>query len=266
MIRRTIQGALVLALGAASTAAAAQPPLASAQASEPPPAAPAGVEAATTERATKDQPTVGPSSPRRQYVSLGLGIRAAVVEGAGLDPFSRIDGLAMATLFGTVTPWPTRPWSVHLAFEWDYSGTQAQARGIPSSLDVHRLSLGLELRYLPISRISLFARAMPAVIHAGGTVEDPSFVDRLEANAWTWGVDATAGAAARIASFGPAEHPAASIWIGLDMGYRFAAPAAMRLRPAGLTDEDRGRRFGEVPMADLDLSGFVGRLTGSVSF
>lgn len=250
MRSRTIAGALALALCAlASLPAAAQPALpAPDPQGEAPPAAPA------------------PAAARRQYLSLGLGLRAAAVESEGLDPFSEDNAIPMLTLFGTVTPWATRPFSVHLAFEWDYGGTSARARGLASSMEVHRLAVGLELRYLPVSRISLFVRGMPAAIHLGGRIADASFVDHLEANAWTWGVDATAGAAARIAAFGDAEHPAASMWIGLDMGYRFAGSAAMRLRPGGLSDADRGRRFGELPMADLDLSGFVGRLTGSVSF
>lgn len=214
----------------------------------------------------KDEPVPEPRVRRPSYLSLGLGVRAAVVESKGYDPYSGNNALAMVTLFGTVTPWPTRPVSVHLAFEWDYGGSEARARGLPAVLDVHRLALGLEVRYLPVSRISLFARAMPAAIHLGGTVADSSFADHLEANAWTWGVDLTGGAAARVAAFGDMEYPAAAIWIGLDMGYRFAGAAAMRLRPGGLSDEDKGRRFGEVPMQDLDLSGFVGRLTGSVSF
>jgi hypothetical protein len=248
MIRRTIPGILALALCTVSMTAAGQPAL------------PAG------EEPHGDQVTPPPRPPRRQFISLGFGVRAAVIEGKGLDPYAEDDGMAMLTLFGTVTPWPTRPLSLHIAFEWDFGASASTARGIVSRMEVHRLALGLELRYLPISRISLFARAMPSAIHAGGTIEDASFVDHLEANAWTWGLDATAGAAARVAAFGDAESPSASMWIGLDMGYRFAAAAAMRLRPGGLSEEDRGRRFSEVPMADLDLSGFVGRLTGSVSF
>jgi hypothetical protein len=259
--RRTIAFAAALAAGAAPALAAADEP----ETDAPAPALAEADELVVKEQA-KEAPATPAHAPRRQYVSLGFGIRAAHIESKGYDPYSESDGQPMMTLFGTVTPWPTRPFSVHLAFEWDYGSSESHARGIESTLDLHRLALGLELRYLPISRISLFARAMPAAIHAGGVVKDASFTDHLEANAWTWGVDATAGAAARVASFGHVEHPAASIWIGLDMGYRFAAPAAMRLRPGGLTEADQARRFGEVPMADLDVSGFVGRLTGSVSF
>lgn len=230
---------------------------------EPPPPAVVIAE----EAQPKDEPAKVPKAPHRQYVSLGLGFRAAVVESAGFDPFSESNALPMTTLFGTVTPWASaKPVSIHLAFEWDYGGSGATARAIPSSIDVHRLALGLEGRYLPISRIALFVRAMPAAIHAGGTVEDVAFTGKLTANAWTWGFDLTGGAAARVGAFGPSDAPNASIWIGLDMGYRLAGAASMRLRPGDLTEEDQGRHFGEIPLRDLDLSGFVARLSASVSF
>lgn len=269
--------ALALALATGALPASAQPPLPaptpapaparsvrSAAGSEDPPG-PAVVIA--DEEPAQEQPVdAARKAPRKQLVMLGLGLRTAVVESKGYDPFSASDAMPLGTLFGTVTPWATRPFSVHLAFEWDFGSSSAQARGIRSSMDFHRLALGLELRYLPVSRIMLFARAMPGAIHVGGTVEDASFADHLEANAWTWGVDTTAGAAARVVAFGDSESPAASMWVGLDMGVRFAGDTALRLRPGGLSDDDQGRKFGEIPMADLDLSGFVGRLTVSVSF
>ncbi|MEZ4301810.1 MAG: hypothetical protein R3B70_43145 [Polyangiaceae bacterium] len=219
--------------------------------------------------AESEEPIVlpGAKKPHRvQYVSLGLAFSTSLVESKGLDAYSDDDVLPMISVFGTVTPFATRPFSVHLAFGWDWGQTEALARGIPSSLDVHRLSLGIEGRYMPISRLALFVRALPAAIHAEGNVQDASFADHLSAGAWTWGVDLTGGAAARLAAFGNSENPAASVWMGLDMGYRFAGTAEMKLKPAGLTEDDLSRRFGELPMAALDLSGFTGRLHVSVWF
>src|SRR5262249_52208529 len=114
--------------------------------------------------------------------------------------------------------------------------------------------------------MSIFLRAMPSALHVGGSIQDPVLGTKLETGSWIWGADVTGGAAARIASVGRSDSPAASFWIALDMGDRFGTTTAMLFRPGDLTVQDQGRRFGEVPLPSLDLSGFVGKLSASVSF
>lgn len=204
--------------------------------------------------------------PHKQRFSLGLGFRGGVVSSPGYDPYSSNDSLPMASLHGTFTPWPTRPVAFSLVAEWDYGSSEATARGVPSSFDMHRVALGLESRYTPITRMAFFARVIPAAIRAGATVEDPYLANKLEASAWTWGVDVTGGAAVRVGAVGTNENPLVSFWLALDMGYRFAGTTSMRFRPGDLTEEDQTRRFGEIPLTDLDLSGFIGRFSLSISF
>ena len=211
-------------------------------------------------------PQKPPAQPHIQRWSAGAGFTGAVVNSPGFDPYSKSNTLPMVSVFGTFTPWPTRPVSVHLAFQYDYGGASERARGAEASLDVHRLALGLEGRYVPLSRMMLFVRAMPSAMHLGGTIKDPYLGAQLESGSWNFSADVTGGAAARIGSVGHAELPSVSFWIALDMGYRFAPPAVMRFRPGDLTDDDLGRKFGDVPMPSLDLSGFIGKLSVSISF
>lgn len=212
------------------------------------------------------EPPAAKGPPHKQYFSAGAGVRAAVVSSEGYDPYSKNNALPMVSLFGTFTPWPTRPVSGHLAFEWDFGSSGAQARGLPSSLSVHRLALGLEGRYAPVSRISLFARAMPSAIHVDGSVRDSFLNQTLATASWIWGLDLTGGAAARIAAVGSSDHPLVSFWVALDMGYRLTGSTEMKLRPGELSQKDAVRSFGDVPLPSLDLSGFVGRLSASVAF
>lgn len=212
------------------------------------------------------KPVKAPAQPFEQHWSLGMGFLGSAVDSPGYDPYSKNNTLPMVSLFGTVTPWSTRPLSVHLAFEYNYGGSSATARGDASSLDVHRLSLGVEGRYQPISRMRLFVRAMPSVIRVDGSIQDPYLNSHLAAGSWTWGADLTGGAAARIGAVGHADLPRVSFWLGLDMGYRFAGVTSMRFRPSDLTEDDQTRHFGEVALPNLDLSGFVGKLSFSVGF
>jgi len=230
------------------------------------PEEPSGAAGMAGEEPAAEAPVEPPARPHNQYFALGLGFRAGVVSNAGYDPYSEDNTLPAATLFGTFTPFSTRPASLHLAFEWDFGGASATARGLPSSLGMHRLALGLEGRYAPISRISFFARAMPAAIRVSGTIDDTALGNKLETASWTWGVDFTGGAAARIGAVGDRDRPKVSFWLALDMGYRFAGSTKMRFRPGDLTEDDQTRSFGEIPLADLDLSGFISRLSGSISF
>jgi hypothetical protein len=214
----------------------------------------------------RDEAAPAPAAPHKQHWSAGLGFVGSVVASPGYDPYSKDNTLPMLALFGTFTPWDSRPFQLRIAFEWDYGGSSSTARSEPSNLEIHRLALGLEGRYTPMSRIALFVRGMPAAMHIGASIKDPYLGNTLETGIWTWGVDLTGGAAARIGSIGNSESPVASFWVGLDMGYRFAGTAAMRFRPGDLTEDDQSRHFGEVPLPNLDLSGFLSRLSVSVSF
>lgn len=231
-----------------------------------PPARPAYILPAVEAPREEPAPAKPPPQPRIQHWSAGFGFTGSAVNSPGFDPYSKSNTLPMISVFGTYTPWVTRPVSVHLGLQYDYGGAGEKARGANASLDIHRLALGLEGRYVPVSRMMLFVRAMPAAVHLGGTIQDPYLNTTLESGSWIFSADVTGGAAARIGSIGHAELPAVSFWVALDMGYRFAPSASMRFRPGNLTADDEGRRFGEVTLPNLDLSGFIGKLSVSVSF
>lgn len=261
----TLGSALVLlALSSMAVPASAQPPPAPDAEPDDGPPGPAIVIAATPPE--PEAPAPRPAVPHTQHFSAGLGFRAGIVSGEGYDPFSKDNALASGTLFGSYTPFSLRPASLHLAFEWDFASPSSSARGNESSLEIQRLGVGLEARYSPISRLALFVRGMPSAIHTYASIDDAVLGKKLESSSWTWGLDVSGGAAARIGAVGSSEYPVASFWLALDMGYRFAGSTKMRLRPGDLGEEDQTRRFGEVPLPNLDLSGFIARLSGSVSF
>ena len=205
-------------------------------------------------------------TPVEQHWSAGLGFLGNNVPGEGFQPYSTNRTLPMASVFGTYTPWFSRPFSIHLAGEWNFGEASAAARGAQSSLTVNRLALGLEGRAQPLSRMRLFVRLMPGAIHESASLQDAYLGNRLEGSAWTWGLDMTAGAAARIGAVGHPDGPAASFWISLDLGYRLSGNATLKLRPADLTEDDQTRTFGDVSLPSIDLSGFIGKVAFSASF
>lgn len=203
--------------------------------------------------------------PHRFQIQFGL--RTTLIPNEGYDPYAEGNGLAQAAFTFAYSPWRTLPFSVYGVGEWNIGGaSSAMARGADSALIYNRLALGVEGRYEPISRLYMYLKVMPAAINVSGTFNNYGVFPTLEGDAWTWGLDTTAGAAIRVGNIGRDETPKTTFWFMLDLGYSFAGEANIVLRPTANDDSLEGRRFGGIPLTPFTPSGVLWRFAFSAAF
>jgi hypothetical protein len=223
---------------------------------------------ATPAAAAEGEAEAPEAAPLRKYpqrfVGFEVGARGALVRDAGFDPYAADDRLASLSLGATWEPLRARPVFFGLAGEYDLGERSARARGVPSSLTVHRASIGVRVRWEVATLLSLYAKATPGVLHLRGSLDDAAVDRALVARSWTWTVDAVAGAAVPIVTFGDPAWPAARIWLALEGGYAFAGSASMRFAPAD--DPSDPRRFGAIDLPALRVAGPVSRLAIATTF
>jgi hypothetical protein len=219
----------------------------------------------TAPDAVRDAAQPPKTRPLPHHFGIQVGVRTTHIPHSGYDPYADSNGLAQASFVGVYTPWRTLPFSVHLVGEWNIGRSTSIARGDPTSLAIHRIALGIEGRYEPVSRLYLFAKVAPSALHLRGEIEDFGLGATLTSRTWTWGLDTTGGAALRLGNAGKEGDPAATFWLMLDMGYSFTGEAEMIYRPAEL-DENENRRFGDIALPSIGPGGFVTRFGGAVTF
>jgi hypothetical protein len=145
--------------------------------------------------------------------------------------------------------------------QYDIGIDDAEARGIPASLSMHRVSGGPYAHIVLTDRWRLTSRIMPGATYMHASLADPGA--SLVSKRWTWSLETSVGAAFRLGGVGRAI-PKASFWLIADLGYTFAGTTAMRFE-ADLEDDDP-RKFGAIELPPLSPSGFSQRLAFAVSF
>lgn len=209
-----------------------------------------------------------PLSPPRKftqrYVGFELGARATLVGNAGFDPYAESDLLAAVSFGATWEPLRVAPIYVGVVGEYDYGSRSARARGVPSSLAVHRAAVGARVRWEAARWLSLYAKVSPGLLHLRGSLDDAVLDRPLVARTWTYTVDTLAGAAFPVATFGDRDWPFARIWVLVEGGYAFAGSAAMTYAPAD--DPTDARQFGVVHLPDVRVSGAMNRFAVAMTF
>jgi hypothetical protein len=204
----------------------------------------------------------GPYVPH--WMAVEAGVRNFVIFDDGIDPYSSSNLFAQGAFGLTFVPFHTGPSSFGVTAEYDVGVKSHHVRFVDSSLVLHRIGLGLHAQVV-LGRFRIFARAVPAAWYAQASLDD-SGVDRpTVAGGWTWGMDATGGAAIRLGSAGgPSHDPAVRFWLLAELGYGFAGAIPMRFGPE--EDEEDPRQYGEVTLPDVKPAGLVNRIAVSLSF
>ena len=218
MIRTGLSAALAVVL--TSTAARAQAP------AEPAP----GVEWSRS-----PPPPLALGAPRWM---LAAGVRTFYIKGAGYDPFSSDDGFVQFSLAGSRALVRRDDLSLAGGVGLDVGGSSAHARGSATDLRLTRVSALLEGRYQPASRLYLFARVAPGLLHGSAEVDDESSPARatLETTFDTFSLDVGAGAALRL---GAVVRREIGVWLVADGGYGWAAAQSLVLSPSLGNDSNK---------------------------
>ena len=148
------------------------------------------------------------------------------------------------------------------ALTGDVGTRSATARGAPTSLYALRLLLGPEARWHLMPQLYLFARPSAGVLRTVAQLDEGSTGATLKASAWSFAVDATAGAAFAVIDL--RRHAGdLRFWLIADGGYGWAATSDLLLAP----EDDTGpKRTAELDLGELALGGPFFRIAAAATF
>jgi hypothetical protein len=184
------------------------------------------------------------------------GLRVVFAADPGLGPYMTTGSIPELALGASLPLLRQGRFSLAALAEWDVGSRSASTRGDTTSLTVNRLAGGFEGRLALAPRLYAFARLAPSATHVGASIDDVAASGRpLEAGGWTWGLDATGGAALMI---GGGPRTRFHLWLVADAGYGFSGAVPMRFAPP--VEVGDPRTFGAVQLPDARTQGAVGAL------
>lgn len=194
-----------------------------------------------------------------------VGVRTAFVRHPGLDAFADDDALVQFALGGGRTLVVRDRFSLAVVGLWEYGARSADVRGDQTSLDVHRLSLGPEIRVHFVPWLYGFVRALPAAVHTRASLQEAASGTTLFDRDWTFGFDATGGAAFQLYGKASGASKKPRLWAFAEGGYGWAMSTSVVLRPeAG--DEVAPHRMTGVDLGTLAIRGGFFRISLALTF
>jgi hypothetical protein len=201
---------------------------------------------------------------RNRFWQGQVGVRSTFITDPGFDPFATDNALTTFSLGVSRTIFQQDAFSLAPGLFWDYGGRSATARRDPTSLATHRLGVALEGRYHFAPWAYGLVRVTPGTIHHTAKLEDPLAAAPLVARAWTFAIDASAGAAFLIGPHRSTSEPLFRWWLAAEGGYGYAGAASLLMRPDLASDDPR--RTGDLDLGRVALSGGFVRIYGSMTF
>jgi hypothetical protein len=198
------------------------------------------------------------------HVQASLGVRASRVSDAGYDPFASTDELSQVSLGVGGTILREQRFSLSAVGFWDYGTQSSTARGQPSSLALHRLTIGPEARYHLLPPLYVFVHVLPAFGHTTASIDDGVAQVARSARHWSYGVDAAAGAAYELYGMRSGESIRPRIWALAEAGYGYLGRTSLRLKPAA--GDGAPERSSVVDLGSVSLAGPYLRVSAAVSF
>lgn len=134
----------------------------------------------------------------------------------------------------------------------EVGGSSASLRGLPTELDVVRLGLGPELRLPVAERLQLSGRLSPQAVLVSTQLNQSQLGGmRYGDEQWTFGVDASVGAALRIAQLTPAGlDRALGLFLRVEAGYAWSPALDLELAAS-----NGPVRSAPLPLDELALHG-----------
>jgi hypothetical protein len=204
-----------------------------------------------------------------------IGARVMFVPDRGYDAFSSNDSFPAFSLGFGRSVYASGQFSFAVMAFWDAGGRSSSIRGEPTEMFVHRLSLGPEVRFHPLSDGYLFGRVSPAALRTIATLEESSTgadyvaqsndADLGFLSSWDFGVDVTIGLAYEL--FGSAGRRSGPMrfWIFGEGGYGWASSAPLDWAPDA-DDPAAPERVAALDQGELGVRGAFFRLAAATTF
>jgi hypothetical protein len=212
-------------------------------------------------RAARAEPLYGSSETFWQGQ---VGLRSTFVTDPGFDPFASDDVLTSFSLGVSRTVYDHEAFSLAPGIFWEYGARSSTARSQPTSLTSNRLAVALEARGHLAPWAYGFVRVAPTAIQQRAQLSDPLAAAPLVASAWTFGVDASAGAAFLLGPHSATSTAPLRWWLAAEGGYGYASSAPLLMHPDLASGDPR--RTGDLDLGRIALGGVFFRLYGSVTF
>jgi len=216
---------------------------------------------------TVDEPAAPEEPPEpagfgnyQKHVEFGVGFRANWIADEGYHQFSDKPFLPQVALGAGYCFFANDALSVAARLSWDYGGNSETLRGVPSRIELHRITLGPSLRYHLHRKLFAFATVAPG-LRASQTVLDTGGVI-FSARQFAFVMDLTLGA--QVELIGPSRNDAAGArwWVGVEGGYSIGTVTDVVVEPG----EGTPARTDPITLEPIELSGGIMRVTTSITF
>lgn len=217
-----------------------------------------------------DEPAPGDVSQglgRTSFLRIGAGVRIGYLGSAGYDPFSTNDVLPQLSLEATHTLATAGRVSFAAGVAWDWGGSSARARGVPSSVFVHRIAVPLEARYHAFTGFYGFARVAPGLLTHSFALEGGSegtARDDLGGGGAGFGADLAVGASLLAVPRNKPEKRTVRFWITPELGYALATKRSVRLTPDA--PDERIGEFAAVALPTFATTGPYFRISLAMTY
>jgi hypothetical protein len=200
----------------------------------------------------------------QRHVFANAGFRFAFVPTSGYDAFSKDNSFIQfsGALGATVTT--SGNFSGVVSVIWDWGRAEGTARVAKTTLEAHRLTLGLEGRYHLFRPLYFFARVAPGALRWDATLEDGGAGVEREAGAWTMAADFSGGAAFQFAGQARGASKQARGWVLLDGGYGWAAASDMEFVAGEGTSPPA--RLAPLELGEMAMRGAFFRVAAAVTY
>jgi hypothetical protein len=206
-----------------------------------------------------------PLGSHQKHFAAGVGVRTGFVRNGGYDAFSTNDALVQFSVGAGRTLLARDRFSLAAVAFWDYGATSAEVRGAPAELDVHRLTLGPELRLHFAPWGYGLVRLLPAAVHTRASLEETTSQTTLYDRSWTFGFDASLGAAFQLYGKPSGASTKPRFWAVAEGGYGWATSADVSLHPLA-DDSDAPQRMSAVDLGQLAIRGGMFRISVVLTF
>jgi hypothetical protein len=205
-----------------------------------------------------------PLAAHQPHLQASIGLRVSKVPDSGYDAFSDSDELAQVSLGLGGTLFRHAGFSLAAVGFWDYGQQSSTARGSATALDVHRLTVGPELRYHLIPPLYFFVHVLPAFAHSSASLEDGVAQVPRYARHWSYGVEGAAGAAFELYGAREGGGPIRPrLWAIAEGGYGYLGSTPLQMSP----DAGQGpQRPASVDLGSLSLAGPFLRVSVAAGF
>ena len=118
--------------------------------------------------------------------------------------------------------------AVAAALTYDFGNKEGEARGEPTSLETHRLTIGPEARYHLLPQLYAYVRPAAGVQRTIASIDDGSTGATLAAKDWLFAADGSAGAAWAFLDVRSKRVPL-MFWLIAEGGYGFTQSSELKL-------------------------------------